>query len=261
MADFDYILPNNSKLYKGGPSEFTWMYVSGNRHVWFAEKLETAKKYGQFVHTFETVKELKLINISSPLFHYDFIGKLNLLYRNNDGKDSRKSWALMPIGLPSLKEARRTLSALNIDSYLDINTEKEDVIIWGSYFNHAYRMSLSLNNEKLDDNFVNALKDIYGSKYNGYIQPIPTPTILYGGGFAHEELCLFNSSDVKLKTKGGSKKTKQRGGTTVENPNLIVPHLQHINFDISTWTPEMERKISQTLFPTKTQTNIIKYAR
>ena len=202
MADFDVILPANTNLYKGETKitedvEESWL--TDDRHAWFAEESAIAKLYGPHVHTFKTTSSLKLINISSPLFHMDFIGKVNLLYKNNNGADFRKSLCLMPLGLPTTKEAR-FLASLGVDSSLsNFNDENESINNWSSYYYGAQRMSVVINQTNLDDYFVNALKSIYGSKYNGYIQPIHAPTAIFGGKLNNPEVCLFKSaSSVRL---------------------------------------------------------------
>lgn len=217
MANFYFILPAGSKLYKGEQQETV---ITDERHTWFAEHLTVAQKYGKVVTTYTTTKDLKLINISSPLFHFDYIGKVNLLFRHKDIDDMNKALSLMPLGLPTTNEARRTLSRIPLTKeQLNIN-DRDDIIDRVSYLYNAHRMSISVNNVRLDDYLVNTIREIYAD-YDGYIQPLSTPTALFGGQYNHPEICIFKpGSALKKPSKGGK---KQKGGAkfTDNPPNVI----------------------------------------
>lgn len=236
MADFIYIMPESTHLHKGEekPRDFEKCWFTDKTHAWFAEQKEVASSYGLHVYTFATVEPLKLINISSPLFHMDFIGKVNLLYRENGGNDNRKGLALMPLGLPSTKESRRVLASLGIDdTFTNFNDQNDQVNNFVSYFNGKHRMSILINGNKLDDKFMDALKQIYGATFDGYIQPIRAPSAIFGGGFNNQEVGIFNPH-LKLRLitdqRGGGKQPK-----SLHVPNFITSVDTSWIFDKTFW--------------------------
>ena len=251
MADFDFLFTEKNLLYIGEkqqkPIDAIWL--TDNSHMWFAEDKINAKKYGDFLYTFKPLKPLKLINISSPLFHMDFIGKVNLLYRNNHGFDLRKSLCLMPLGLPSTKEVRRTLAQLGLDSQANFTEDNDEVNQRCSYFNNKHRISININNNNMDNYFVNALKEIYSIKYDGYIQPIQAPSGIFGGKMNTEEICIFKPhTHLKLIKETDISIT---GGGNRLGKNDIIPNLKSdIDprwFNMDTITPEMLKEAAPKL--------------
>lgn len=217
MADFNYVMPSGTRLYKGDKTDsLKGNCFTASKPAWFAEQKNIASAYGPILHTFRVKRDLKLINISSPLFHMDYIGKVNLLYRSNSSNEE-KCLALMPLGLPTTKEARRNLAALGIDERQSNFNDNDDYINrCVSYFNDKHRMSIIINGTSMDSYFMKAITQIYGEQYDGYIQPIQAPTALFGGKFNHEEIGLFRPClDVELDIS-----TVQLGGGTVKKNKI-----------------------------------------
>ena len=217
MASFDFQFPEGSLLYRGSAVKED---LTDEQHKWFAETRDIAKGYGDIVTKYTTTRALKLINISSPLFHFDYIGKVNLHFRHHATDDMNKALALMPLGLPTLEEARRTLSRIPIPNEFLNFRDTEQTLNMSSYTYNAQRMSLRMGDIILDDCFVNLIKKIYPS-FDGYIQPIMTGTGLFGGKRNHPEICIFapGSSVIQKQAQGGK---GQKGGMSQSNKSKPI---------------------------------------
>lgn len=212
-------------MFKGEAAESV---LDDSQHTWFAEDRTDADGYGTVVSKYITKRTLKLINISSPLFHFDYIGKVNLFFRNRDVDDLNKALSLMPLGLPTTSEARRTLERIPIPTE-QLNYNDSEAIVHGAlYLYGAQRMSLCVNGLKFDDLFVSVVKDLYPD-YDGYIQPIRAATALFGGKMNHPEICVFKPGpNTMTKQTQGGRGRKKKGGTKNVRPflgEIIIPGL------------------------------------
>jgi len=130
----------------------------------------------------------------------------------------------------------------------------EEVNNWASYYDYKYRMSLGING-------FDALKEIYGNQYDGYIQPIQAPTVIFGGSFNHEEICIFKpTSHVEFQKvddvlSGGKQNEKQN---FVIPPNFICD-IDNRFLDVKNMTPEILKEMNKKFCLSKTKTKIVLY--
>jgi hypothetical protein len=192
--------------------------------LWFGEEEKVAKKYPRnYIFEFTTKRDLRLLNISHPLFHQDFMNKLLIMYRDFEARfDGTRLiipddvlHALLPIGLfglesqvEFLQNQRVDLSHLNYNSVWNKSFEKYvDACFGGKHRYSIYERDLRM---------VNVMKWLY-REYDGYIIPMMWPSKLLDGLF-NREICLFRGYDslspikfIVQERKAGKRK-KQTGG-------------------------------------------------
>lgn len=96
----DVVITAGTSLYRGSDSNQFEFRV--NHAMWFAETTDVAITYGSNIHLFDVSKNVNLLDVSSPLFHSDYLTKVNRAYTNDNGADVRKDLALTAFGLPDL---------------------------------------------------------------------------------------------------------------------------------------------------------------
>lgn len=195
---FTYTISGNEPIYKGmNKKTFDNKYQDP---CWFTENIETAKRYGKYVHCIKTGTEIKLLNLTSGFFHIFLKDTLNLRYRgtNNDGNDIRKFQLLLPLGFPDYNIQKSYIQAHVPEDSLLPNCENERTNIEPSLsiFDHHHRYS----NLKFDVKLVNTLSQIFGSNFDGYIAPIDWPSCFHNG-FFHNEICFFKPAELFDKKK------------------------------------------------------------
>jgi hypothetical protein len=201
MKLYEYKINANETLYKGIDTET--ISTKYPKPMWFSQNKNTAKQYGRFVHEFKTIKELKLINITSPYFHSSFVDFLNDFFKHNPSSYDEKMKLLIPIGLPDEISQQNYLESIHVHPISSNQKIYKEVAFL--YNRHICSYS------KLDFEFVNFLKNIhkqYG--FDGYVAPCIWPS-KYHVRFS-DEICLFNLNEDAL-LHAGVKTYKQSGGT------------------------------------------------
>lgn len=183
MELFTIIYPIDKEIYKG--SEYKILReTTNNNPMWFAE-LEVSKRYGKFTHIYRTKNELKLIDITSGIFHQDFMTKVNRFF-SKDSLSLNKARILAPLGLPDFETQQfytRKVDMSRMDERL-----KHYILDNLPFFNNKNRYSTY----ELDINMTNMIKLLYPS-FDGYVSEIPLPSLFHEGMF-NPEICIFNSN-------------------------------------------------------------------
>jgi hypothetical protein len=216
--------------------EIDAMDMTYKKPVWFSQREDTAKQYGQHVHKVLTTRTMKLINITSPYFQSTWMDFLNEFYRNDKDSYEKKMELLTPIGLPDEPSQDHYLKTIGFHRRYNNQEIYKDVAF---FYNH-HRFS----QKNMDDHFVNFLQLIhkqYG--FDGYIAPCIWPT-KYHVQFS-DEICLFNMS--ALQYSGFTSYPNQNGGgqlrlVSIPSPKYVEKNTWR-NIEIlknSGWTGEYE---------------------
>jgi hypothetical protein len=218
MNEEDWVisLDKDTVLFKGISGDI--LDVESNDKCWFSLDQNIAYNYANSyleksdkssIYVCKTSKELKLINIFSIKFKYDFWDKINLIYADNNCTDHRKIQALLPLGLPSFDIQKQLIN-------IDFSKCDKKIDLWAQFMGgHRYSQI------DFDIFMVDTIMKLYPNKYDGYIQKHNVPTCLQQSIFFPREICIFklknNVYDSVLiqsftKNKGGTIKTKMTGG-------------------------------------------------
>lgn len=218
---YTYIYPEGSQLFRA--TDYNSLNIS-DIPLWFGEKENIARKYTRkYLYEFKTKRDFRLLNITHPLFHQDFMNKLMIMYRDYEARFNGTELlvpddvlhALLPIGLFGIESQIDFLSSQRVDlSHINNNT------LWNesfqkyvdSCFGGKHRYSVY----ERDLNMVKLMRWLY-REYDGYIIPVMWPSKLLDGLF-NREICLFRGYDSLTPTKfsfleqKAGKKKKQSGG-------------------------------------------------
>ena len=181
MELFTILYKPNKIIYKG-TNKNIYTKPFDIEPIWLGE-INTAKKYGKYVHKFRTKKQLKLIDVTNGIFHNDFISKLNNLFKDQSASSEIKGMILLPFGLPNLDTQLRLKK---LEKNILYNKDIIDQYI--GYFNNKHRLSI----DKYDQETVKIMKILYPS-FDGYISENLWPSYFHDG-FVLPELCIFNPS-------------------------------------------------------------------
>jgi len=203
--------------------------------LWFGLDERTAKSYGKIINIYRTTRPITLLNISSPAFQSDFIGRVNAKYTGTafNGVDTRKDNVLAPLGLPDLATQMQIIIPTQNGLY-NVTDDKSNkmhntIMRFVGYFSGKHRYSIERDGKNLDNEMVSAMKDIY-TNVDGYICPIMWPSI-HHNGFLYPEVCLFNpinsgihNVNTRIIQNGGKtirkRKFNAKKGGGVEEPTL-----------------------------------------
>lgn len=184
---FTYVIPGNETIFKG--MDVKVFDIKYDQPCWYSENMETAKKYGKYVHEIKTTTEIKLINLTSQFFHMFLKDNLNLRFRgnNNNGIDINKLKLLLPLGLPDLNSQVQYIKNFIPNNHLNnCKPPQPQLEPYISVFDRHHRYS----NSQYDLELIKTLAHIFGSEFDGYISPIDWPSCFHNGLF-HNEICLF----------------------------------------------------------------------
>ena len=204
----------NGFIYKGvkNLNRESKLILERESPTWFALNEDTIKKYGELIYKFKIIDPLKLLNITTWEFRNDFLNRLNKY--PDILKDSKlkylKALSLIALGLPNfntqlelMKKYLQNIPRMYNDDNLFLDT--------CTYIGHR------LSEKTIDLKMVELLQLLYGTEYQGYIQPMKIASF-WMNEFA-EEICIFNLKNLNGKlnnvTSGGkkNKNIKQHGGS------------------------------------------------
>ena len=97
MESFIVPVVLNTDLYRSDKTAERFKNKDKNKH-WFCFNPNDTYGYGPVTGKFKTIVDLKLIDITSPLFYYDFVRKIEILSINDEDIRNIKSHALFAIG-------------------------------------------------------------------------------------------------------------------------------------------------------------------
>lgn len=239
--------------------------------LWVSDT-QAACEYGRFIHRVTATRDLKLIDVSQPLFHLDFIGRLNSAFVGSDGRlgvDRHKMVCMAPLGLPNLETVLRILSPAPGGMYRRppdtdpagqelYDTIMEQVGCFGGHHRYSVRWGDGTN---ADISMVLAMQSLYPS-YHGYTCPIAWPTV-HSAGFLQPEVCIFDAVASGLRYDGFQ--ARQAGGaaslaatsphaatraatatTTRRRPSKVPaypPHDEHGRLILPSWVDENGRRM------------------
>lgn len=175
---------------------------------WFAYTEDDAKLYGKNVSTYKVKKDLHLLNPMSPIFHAEYMTKLNDTFTgtNFNGIDDKKNRLGLPFGLPDYESQLNFLKKKRVKlEEIEDWTKEHDVAL--SWCNNKHRYS-----EYSRDMFsVTAMAYVYHDKYDGYATKTKWPSKLHNGLFM-KEICVFDYDsciEIVSKVKYGGGRGKQ----------------------------------------------------
>lgn len=182
--------------------------------LWLCEDYENAKRYGKRVCNYKCTKQLRLLNLQHKAFQDDFVSRVNFAHLGNlkMGMNIEKLKILAAIGLPNYDTQVRVLGKVPINIEL-----KSTIDLYIGCVGNIHRYSTT----EYDKLLVDALKNLYGTEYDGYISKIGWPSYFHDG-FLTPEVCIFNPSlclKEGTEAKSGGKKRKQTmiGGMNIES--------------------------------------------
>jgi hypothetical protein len=243
---FDFIVPINTYVYKAMSKDYDTSYFKSS---WFTLN-EEAKPYMQMFKTNKRHKVLlntgiKLINMSSTIFHEDYMNKV--LCSINDEKI--RDILLLPIGVPDLEYQLETLKTVQNQAIIDfLQSKKTDIEKTPKpqstkLFGNHHRLSINT----FDNMFTDFVMKHYPS-YNGIILPKNWPSCFHGYNFS-SEVCIFAPSkdtqyvETQQVSTGGKKQTgggvydlvlnAKRYDQVWEIPDEYKYVLDHINDSIN----------------------------
>lgn len=216
LEHLTHTLPRITELYHGTSDEGG--IIIRNIPTWFGD-VDAARTYGPVVFKFKVNRDLRLLDVSSPAFHADFIGRVNNLYKGSkqSGLDPKKENALAQLGLPDLETQMLIVQPMSGGMYERPDEEDERgnlqydrILRFVGYFGRHHRYSLATPEINLERDMVNAMRLAYPT-HDGYICPIMWPSF-HHGGFLLPEICIFDpvASGVTLNNRvsGGARKRK-----------------------------------------------------
>ena len=222
MDHLTFVLSRGSELYHGTTTEGS--IDLHDKPTWFGD-FHAARTYGDRVHKLVVdARDLRLLDVSRPAFHADFVGRVNMLFTGSkaSGMDPRKERALAPLGLPDLETQLLVVPPMTDGLYErpgadDVrgNALFDKIQRFVGYFGRHHRYSLAAEDNNLDKDMVQAMILAYPT-HDGYTCPIMWPSC-HHGGFLLPETCLFDPSssglvlvpDVAQSPVGGGR-TKRR---------------------------------------------------
>ena len=200
------------KLYRG--SDTSDPIPIGNESLWFTLSEAGARVYGSHVHQYHTVGNLRLLDITHPTFHQDFMCRVN----NHIRDPVQKANALVPLGLPSFEVQMKQFGPSIDGTYDDYShrDRREKIEHDVAFFGGRHRYSLIRDGIMYDMYMVNAMKRFYPG-HDGYVCRVPWPSFHHGGSLI-PECCVFNPErHVKVVS---SSRVLKAGGRTMD-PDLV----------------------------------------
>ena len=181
MELFTITYEPNKIIYKGTNKKIYTKSFDTNP-LWLGD-INTAQKYGKFIHKFKIKKQLKLIDVTNGIFHNNFIAEINHHYKDGTSSSHIKRKLLLPFGLPNLNNQLRLKKLEKNNLY-----NKDIVDDYIGFFNDKHRCSI----DNFDQETTILMKILYPS-FDGYISELHWPSYFHDG-FLLPELCIFDPS-------------------------------------------------------------------
>lgn len=217
---FDFVVPENMMLYKAIKHSDTYNKDYRNPS-WFSTK-DGVNTYIQSFNATKIIEvkikpQIKLINITSTVFHLDFMNKV-LLYVDNE---TDRDILLLALGIPDLEYQKQTLQKICDDSKnpevlrtfistkLSLQPNTRSIKLFGDH----HRFSISI----FDNYFIQFVRNYY-PEYQGVVAMKNWPSIFHNEKFP-AEACIFDPSyntvfmTEHIVRKGGKKNMK--GGSSI----------------------------------------------
>ena len=231
----DCLFSSDAILFRGSQEA---SYKQNSTVTWFGAE-DLARKHGAYVHKFKTTRQLKLLDVASPVFQADFLAKVNLLFsEDNDGSGGIyspvKDMILTPLGLPDFATQmyairRDPIMVIPSNMYHPPQPGTEEALKYNNltrqqgYFGNRHRYSHVVPLENGDAVRWDYVMAEYMAKmypgYDGYICRNPWPSY-HMGGFLAPEICLF---DCKICTEyAGIVMSSASGGGAVQDKGYIL---------------------------------------
>jgi len=185
MELFTIILRKGANIYHG--TNKTSLKII-NKPTWFGENITDSVLYGNNIFEFKLSKDLRLIDINSPIFQSHYVNMINNKFVR---KEERMKY-LCALGLPNFQKQIEYIGEPSCKANLEILNTVADYL---NFYQNKNRLSLHNRNINTDNDFVKMLIEFY-PEYDGYISRQSLPS-LYLCGFLSPELCLFNINSVK----------------------------------------------------------------
>jgi hypothetical protein len=128
---------------------------------WYAFDASDTFGYGPVTGQFRPTRELKMIDITSHDFYINYVKDLNALIHMNPHLEDRRGFLLFPVGFQdgiTYRELARHLS-IDVAPHIDLGLS-----ISSQFYNNRGRCSI----KQLDEDFIQILKILYGSKNRRY---------------------------------------------------------------------------------------------
>ena len=211
---FDYITKDMT-IFKAMDIEYNDNFQNPS---WFTSSSEVGAyaMQSKFIHMVRLQTGIKLINISSKIFHDDLMNKILINISDQQAIDM----LLLPLGLPDIdyqKKIMENMSQSTTDSklklYLEECLKKTSTNDRIKLFGNHHRFSL----DKTDTSLISFIRYMY-PEYHGIITPVNWPSCFHNEDFPME-ICIFNPSLhcklIKTVQKGGGRR-KQKAGTVID---------------------------------------------
>jgi len=212
---FQFIVPENMIMFKAIKQSDTYNKDYRNPS-WFSTE-EGVKTYIQSFNATKIIEvkiqpQIKLINITSTIFHADFMNKV-LMYVDNE---TDRDMLLLALGLPDLEYQKQTLQKICgdsknpdvlrnfISSRLSLQPNTRTIKLFGDH----HRFSISI----FDNYFIQFVRSYY-PEYQGIVSLKNWPSMFHNEKFP-AEACIFDPSHNTMFTqehiikRGGSKRIK-----------------------------------------------------
>jgi hypothetical protein len=164
----------------------------------------------------------------------------------NPHLEDRRGFLLFPVGFQdgiTYRELARHLS-IDVAPHIDLGLS-----ISSQFYNNRGRCSI----KQLDEDFIQILKILYGSKTDGIIAPYKLPDIIRNG-YQHREMCVFDKTIMMFDKEiarihgGGDSKIKNGVQTVLTAIDLDTPEIREasalLREFLSTHADEIRRTIS-----------------
>jgi hypothetical protein len=210
---YDFIVNDNMNLFKAINEDYNINY---DKPSWFTSSKEIGSYGTQYKYIYHVIikSKIKLINITSPIFHIDLMNKILI----NVDDPHQRDLLLLPLGIPDIEYQKITINRLkelylkvadneSIIKFLNNALQNLPILNTIKLFNDHHRFSL----ENVDTLLINFIRRMY-PEYRGIISPINWPSCFHNNDFPME-ICIFNPKEdciLQKKLKGGGKKKKTK---------------------------------------------------
>ena len=212
-----YKQPRQCKLFHGTTIP-KHKFIIEDKTIWCAHRLEDTKSYSETnVVGLTNIVDLKLIDVTHPAFHNDFITKMNNLYFNMGQHNQLKGWPLAAFGLPDLQSQVQLTTKMESGIYPDdVNlTQQQKKVLneiesFVPYYNHKHRMSTTYIDTLAVKHIIRLYTGPSTIQCDGFTSNALWPSYHMGGLF-HPETCIFSPKNkLEVVNISGGKKRNRR---------------------------------------------------
>lgn len=157
---------------------------------WYAYTIKDASMYGNTIKSYRVKEDIKLVNIMNPLFHMDYIEKLNFKFPGNDynGIDETKLRAMIPLGLPDIETQQIFLHACGISG--------EKLQIKDNFVSRLFYNKNRFTMYGFDSIMASCIEEFFKGKCDGFTNPFRY-TDKYTGGSLAREIYIFDLGSLE----------------------------------------------------------------